>query len=80
MPKPPLPVRDVLQYLLLEDAEDLEPASIKYIGSAQDGGVLKHYWSFPGHDQVQWACLVNGALVMAYEVPDTCLLYTSRCV
>ena len=45
MPKPPLPVRDVLQYLLLEDAEDLEPASIKYIGSAQDGGVLKHYWS-----------------------------------
>jgi hypothetical protein len=71
MPKPPLAVRDVLQYLLLEDAEDLVPASIKYIGSAQNGGVLTHYWSFPGHDQVQWACRVNDALSVAHEVPDT---------
>lgn len=70
MPKPPLPVRDVLQYLLLEDAEDLVPASIKYVGSALRGDVLEHYWSFPGHDTLQWACLANGALGVEQDVPD----------
>lgn len=70
MTKPPLPALDVLRYLLLEDAEDLVPASVKYVGSALDDGVLKHYWSFPGHDALQWACLADGTLGVALVVPD----------
>lgn len=69
MPKPPLPALDVLRYLLLEDAEDLVPGSVKYVGSALNDGVLEHYWSFPGSDALQWACLANGALGVAPDVP-----------
>lgn len=77
MPKPPLPARDVLQYLLLEDADDLVAASIKYIGSAADDGVLKHYWSYPGHDTVQWACLIDGALGVEQDIPEAIRQATS---
>lgn len=70
MAKSPIPLRQVLDYLRLEDAEDLVPGSVRYVGSVSDGGVLRHYWSFPGRDTVTWACLEHDALGIVYTVPE----------
>lgn len=70
MPKSPFSVREVIEYLRLEDVEDLVPGSVKYVGAADEGGVVKHYWSYPGDGEVQWTCLEKEALGFAERVPD----------
>lgn len=65
----PIPLRQVIEYLRLEDAEDLVAGSVRYVGAAEQDGVRRHYWSFPGQDRVHWACLEGDALGIAESVP-----------
>jgi hypothetical protein len=45
--KPPIPIRQVLDYLTVEDVEGLVPGSVKYVGQVIVGRRTMHYWSYP---------------------------------
>jgi hypothetical protein len=57
MPRSPIPVKEVLEYLKLEDAEGLVPGSVKYVGSVDVGNGSRHYWSYPLNGRLAWALL-----------------------
>jgi hypothetical protein len=70
MPRPPISAQHVLDYLRLEDVEDLVPGSVKYVGVDDSGPAESHYWSYPGSCSVQWACLDQTGLSFAETVPE----------
>ncbi len=67
----PIPIAEVLAYLQLEDAEDLVPGSVKYVGEAKIGQRTVHFWSFPTSDDVQWVAMDDHMLGAAVETPDS---------
>jgi hypothetical protein len=69
MKSSPLPLRDVLEYLKLEDAEGLVPGSVKYVGHVTTKQVTKHYWSYPTDGGIRWARLHGESLGDAERVP-----------
>ncbi len=69
MPRSPIPVREVLEYLKLEDAEGLVHGSVKYVGCVATRNNTKHYWSYPLNGQLAWAVLDNNHLGDAQRVP-----------
>jgi len=72
---PPLPNRDVLRYLRLEEDEDtadiLLPASIRYVGAHEGTSGESHYWSYPTAKGVSWAELdPRGSLGTCDDAPQ----------
>lgn len=70
MPRSPIPVRDVLEYLKLEDAEGLVHGSVKYVGAVGTQSNAKHYWSYPRNGRLAWAVLDGNCLGDAQRVPS----------
>lgn len=73
---PPIPDRDVVRYLRLEEgdetAERLLPTSVRYLGvHATPSGAASHFWSYPTATGVGWVELrEGGALGIAQAVPQ----------
>ncbi len=70
MPRSPIPVRDVLEYLKLEDAEGLVHGSVKYVGAIKTQTNTKHYWSYPLNGRLAWAVLDGDSLGDAHRIPS----------
>ncbi|MBL9036970.1 MAG: hypothetical protein JNG84_00515 [Archangium sp.] len=69
MARSPIPLRDVLEYLTLEDVEDLVPGSVKYVGVTSAGAAAQHWWSFPLGTGLGWVCLADDSLGVVARVP-----------
>lgn len=72
---PPLPDRDVLRYLRLEEDDDtadiLLPASIRYVGGHEGISGVSHYWSYPTSSSVSWVELnASGSLGTCQDAPQ----------
>lgn len=72
---PPLPDREVLRYLRLEEDEEtadiLLPASIRYVGPHEGSSGVSHFWSYPTTKGVSWAELdSNGSLGTCEDPPQ----------
>jgi hypothetical protein len=72
----PLPDRDVVRYLRLEESEDaaalLLPSSLRYLGVHTTPSGDSHFWSYPRSAGVAWAELrSDGGLSVAAEVPQS---------
>jgi hypothetical protein len=69
MPKSPIRLFEVLEYLKLEDADGLVPGSVKYVGSVKGKDGDEHYWSYPISGRVAWVVLARDSLGDAARVP-----------
>jgi hypothetical protein len=72
----PLPDREVIRYLRLEEDEDtanlLLPTSVRYIGTHKMQSGASHFWSYPTAAGVAWVELSgNGSLGIAEDVPQS---------
>lgn len=70
MPRSPIPVKDVLEYLKLEDAAGLVHGSVKYVGCVVTQNSARHYWSYPLNGRIAWAVLDENCLGDAETVPS----------
>lgn len=70
MPKSPVPLQVILDYLRLEDVEGLVPGSVRYVGHAVENQQTRHYWSYPSGGQLAWACWDGSTLGDADCVPE----------
>ncbi len=70
---PPLPARNVLSYVRLEEddatSELLVPGSVSYVGSHQGPSGTAHYWSYPTKSGVAWVELSAGMKLGLCERP-----------